>query len=451
MARNLFPLLLVLTILLAGAARGQESLVPIDETGRLDRIDVRLEQRLQLFPDYPEFREARLFRLADSSFVLEIEYGPEGRLSRVRLPMTASDVESLRRKVTETVAARAPMAVRDRSGRKKLIVNSMILSLGYYGWACPATFEIENGSQAGGLYLLTAGTTMILPIVLTRNRDVSEASATLAWFGATRGIVHGAMLGLLLSNGDEDGRQVLTASWVTSMAEGVIGYAIADRTRMTAGHAEMIGAGGDAGILIGTAAIGVTQAKGNGGAGLVLAGGGLGLASGHRLAADGRFTTGDAYLFRGAGTLGALLGVTVFSALDPNRNEGRIGSACAMAGGIAGLAYGTHLARKTSLTGSEGVMMNVGMLGGGLLGVGIMVLANPSDDSGLPYLLAASAGATAGFAITYHYIAPGSEETSDTGPWQIDLLPGLAESGGAAGERSLAHRATLSLRLSRRL
>ncbi len=407
MFRSLYPLLLVLTTLLAPVARGQESLVSIDEAGKLDRIDVRLEQKLQLFPDYPEFREARLFRLADSSFVLEIEYGPEGKLSRVRLPMTASEVESLRRKVTETVAARVPMAIRDRSGRKKLIVDSMILSLGFYGWACPVTFEVDNGSQAGGLYLLTAGATMILPIVLTRNRDVSEASATLAWFGATRGIVHGAMLGLLLSNGDDDGREVLGASWVTSMAEGVIGYAIADRTRMTEGHAEMIGAGGDAGILIGAAAIGVTKAKDDGSAGLVLAGGGLGMATGHWLAADGRFTTGDAYLFRGAGTLGALLGVTAFSAFDPKKNEERIGSACAMAGGIAGLAYGTHLARKTSLTGSEGVMMNVGMLGGGLLGVGIMVLANPSGDNELPYLLAASAGATAGFGIAYPLHRPG--------------------------------------------
>ncbi len=439
---------LVLSTFLAPRGHAQESLVSIDAEGKIDRIDLRLERKLMLFPDYPDFREARLFRLADSSFVLEIGYGPEGKLSRVRLPMTVPEVESLRQKVTDAVAVRAPQAVLERGGRTKLLVGTTILSLGFYGWACPVAFNAKGGSEVVGLYMLTAGTTMVLPIILTRDRNVSDASATLALYGATRGIAHGIMLDILFSGGDEDGRDLTTAAWLASMTEGVVGYTIADRSQMTKGHAEMIGAGGDAGMLLAAGAATLTEAKDGGAAGIGLAGAGLGMFGGHLLADDGRFTRGDSYLFRAAGTLGALLGVTAASAFDPEDDQDKAYTACAMTGGVAGLAYGTGLARKTNLTGAEGVMLNVGMLGGGLLGLGIMVLAEPETDSGFPYLIASSVGATTGFAIAYHFVAPGTEEVGGGPSWDLELAPQMAESAGAAGHRNGVGRSLgLSLRL----
>ena len=238
------------------------------------------------------------------------------------------------------------------------------------------------------------------------------------------------------------------AAWFASMTEGVAGYAIADRSEMTKGHAEMIGAGGDAGTLLAAGAAILSKTRDKETAGILLAGAGLGMFGGHRLAADGQFTRGDSYLFRAAGTLGALIGTTVASAFDPQVNEEEIYTACAMSGGVAGLAYGARLARKTNLTGTEGVMLNVGMLGGGLLGLGIMVLGDPKTDSGFPYQIATSVGAATGFAVAYHFVAPGTEDVGGGPAWDLELAPQMAESSGAAGHRGGIGRSVgLSLRL----
>jgi hypothetical protein len=443
--RMILPLLLLLLISFTHAARGQEVLVPIDKQGRLERIDLRLEQKLRLFPDYRDFREARLFQLADSSYVLEIAYGPEGRLSRSRLPMTLAEVETLRRNVSGAVALRAPQAVLDQDGRTKLLIGTTILSLGYYGWAFPVAIDASGGSEVLGLYMLTAGTAMILPIVLTKEQDVTDAASTLCLYGATRGIIHGTLVHLLFTNGNGEGRSAVTAGWLASMAEGVIGFAIADREKMTKGHAEMIGAGGDAGMLLGLGAAILSEPEDAGTAGIVLAGSAAGMIGGHMLAADGRFTRGDSYLFRGGGTLGSLLGVTLASAFDlrkkdddgDSQSNDKVYVACAMAGGVAGLAYGTGLARKTNLTGAEGVMVNVGMLGGGLLGLGVMVLAGSNTESGFPYLMASSVGATAGFALAYRLVAPGTDEAENGPSWNLEISPRMAGLAGSA-ERNRA-------------
>lgn len=220
----------------------------------------------------------------------------------------------------------------------------------------------------------------------------------------------------------------------------------------------MIGAGGDAGALIGTGAVVLSEAKDAPGSSLVLAGSGFGMYGGHLLGKNGRFTRGDSYVFRGTGTLGALLGVTITSAFDPKDNEEEIYTASAMAGGVLGLAYGAALAGRTSLTGAEGILVNVGGLGGGLLGLGAMVLVTGADeaDRALPYLLASSAGACAGFAMAYHAVAPGSDTAGSVSPWSLDLLPALAAGHGAGrgADRGRAAAGSLdvalSLRISRR-
>jgi hypothetical protein len=452
---RLWLLVLLALIAIVPAARSQESLVPIDEGGKIGSIDLSLEQKLHLFPEYKDFREARLFQLTDTTFVLEISYGPEGKLSRTRLPMSRIEVEELRKKVSDAVAVRAPQAVLDREGRMKLLVGTTLLALFYYGPSCPAAFDVSDGSEATGLYLLTSGTTMILPIVLTRERNVTDAAATLALYGATRGIVHGLLLEALFGSGsdDEDNRGEVTAAWLTSMAEGVAGYSVADHARMTTGHAEMIAAGGDYGLLYGLGTIVLTESDDAAGAGIVLLEAGAGMVGGHFLGRGGDYTRGDSYLFRGAGVYGALLGVTAASAFDPEDTAGdedraeKIYTACAMAGGAAGLFLGGDLAGKTKLTGSEGFLVNVGMLGGGLLGLGVMVLADPKTDSGFPYLIASSIGSSIGLGLTYRLVAPGTD-TSDTGSaWNLDLAPGLARSPGSRPDRDGLFP-SLALRLS---
>ncbi len=48
----------------------QEVLVAIDEQGKIELIDSQLEKKLNLFQEYENFKEARLFKVSDSAYVL---------------------------------------------------------------------------------------------------------------------------------------------------------------------------------------------------------------------------------------------------------------------------------------------------------------------------------------------------------------------------------------------
>src|SRR5689334_12599236 len=88
------------SFLAAAVAVAVELQVPLDHAGRVQRIDAALARRLQMFADRPDFQDARLFQLADSSYVLEITSLAGPGLSRERIPLTALGADSLRSVVT---------------------------------------------------------------------------------------------------------------------------------------------------------------------------------------------------------------------------------------------------------------------------------------------------------------------------------------------------------------
>ena len=87
-------LIFVMLILLICTAKGwtQDLQIPIDDEARLQRITPELEKELQLFPEYPGFLDARLFRVSDSLFRLEVEYTDEGGTRKALTNMTAAEM-----------------------------------------------------------------------------------------------------------------------------------------------------------------------------------------------------------------------------------------------------------------------------------------------------------------------------------------------------------------------
>src|SRR5713226_9595576 len=75
------PWLAVLAILAPVAVvRAQEMQALVEEAGRIQVITAELASRLELFAGVSAFREARLFVLPDSTFVLELTSSPRGSL-----------------------------------------------------------------------------------------------------------------------------------------------------------------------------------------------------------------------------------------------------------------------------------------------------------------------------------------------------------------------------------
>ena len=137
-------LIITLSFCLSKISNAQETQISIDEEGKIEYINSELEQELGLFKEYHNFKEARLFQISDTSYVLEISYRPEDKLLRARLPLSASEVQEFKQKVMNRIEKKAPTTVLDQEGRTKLIVGSTTLSFGYYGWVIPVYFEADD-------------------------------------------------------------------------------------------------------------------------------------------------------------------------------------------------------------------------------------------------------------------------------------------------------------------
>lgn len=475
---------------IAGALRAQEIQVPVDEAGRIQVITADLARRLGLFPEVDGLREVRLFQLPDSTFVLEITSSPGGVLRRERRPLSATEAADFRRDLSERVTAKAPSAGLDQSGRTKLLVGSMVLGLGYYGWATAAAFDPRDDQTAVALYMLTAGGSFIVPFLATKNTSVPDAVATLSLWGATRGPFHGLFAAEL---GDAE-RDKTKFAWTVALGatEAIAGGVAARSLRMTSGRAELTGVGGDIGLGIGFGLADQLELDersrpfsvpdGMGGtyvyqtedrtmqAAVLLAGSGLGLAGGYLLGGREEWTRGDAVIFRNVTAMGALAGLAAADIIqqpklvtqtDPYSGTqysyvedgfSRIHSGAGLIGTAAGTVLGRALVTGRNFTTSQGTLLTLSPLAGGLVALGLAYVAtpdrqynpgdpyqDPNDHSEL-YLAASAVGAAAGFAALYPSMARQARGSGLGANLQFSVNPLAAAQilGGSRGSVPLA-------------
>ncbi len=423
-------LLLAGSVLAAPDVAAQETQVPIDDDGKVQVITADLERKLKLFPDYPAFREARLFQLPDSSFVLEITQEPGGRLTRTRVTMDPAGVRDLRHRVTLGLREAAPEAVLDQSGRTKLLVWTTVLSLGFYGPAAPIALDVDDPQGAVGLYMLSAGAGFIVPFLATRHTPVTEAGAVLGTYGATRGILHGSLAAYLFSRDPSD-RGFVAGALVGGVTEGIVGFTVANGGHMTAGTAELTGVGSDVGLGFG---LGVAHLAGwfdedpfyaqrsyaaATASALVSMAGGTGL--GYALSRTEPYTRGDAFFLRNAGILGAHIGVAVADAANPDGTQDKLYSGRAIAGGVLGLVAGQRLVHGRDFTTAQGTFGTLGQIAGGLVGLGLgYLLSSENGDNSTVLLAGSAAGAGLGYALMYHSFARQAKVAR--GPANLDVV-----------------------------
>ena len=414
--KTLFVFIMLLFICLTEISNAQEVQISIDEEGKIEYIDSKLKQKLELFTEYSNFREARLFQISDTSFVLEIYYRPQETLLKARLSFSAEEVKNFQRKVTERIKQRKPQVVLDQEGRTKLIGGTMALSLGYYGWAVPAALDVDDAKLAVALFMLTSGAGFYIPLSATRNIPVTDASTTLSLYGGTRGIVHGISLANLLSKKPSE-RGVIASGMIVSIAETFAGFHIVNRSNMSAGTTETIGVGGDFGIGMGLGTAHLANFfdddKEQGVAGCILLGSGLGLLGGKLLADHHPYTRGDTYVLSATGLLGAYIPLAVVD-ISGTENE-KAYTTSSMLGAFIGLGLGHKLVQGKDFTTGQGNLIRLSELAGGLLGLGVAYLvSSEEEDNSVLYLTSSSIGAAGGFWIMYRSYAQ-SARTSDKG------------------------------------
>jgi hypothetical protein len=423
----------IILLLCAAGATAQEVQVPLDREGAVGEIDRELARRLGLFLDeYPDLEVVRLYQADTGGFVLEIAFVRDGRRARQRVPMTAAEVDALRSRVSEAISRQAPEVTLDQEGRFLLLGTTTFMGLGFYGWAVPVILDMDSPRAVLSTYMFTAGASFVLPYLYTRDRPVTYGMANAGFWGATRGASHGALLSEALDP-EGDGRLAAALGLGASLAEGLLGYNWARATDMSAGRAHTIGNFGDFGSALGATSMMVIQPGGDRAVpATVLAGSLAGIGVGAGLADRFPYSWGDAEVQRAGFVLGAANAGVVFDwvADDPSDDQVRLLGALFAGGGLAG-AYATHRAMEgLDFSVSQGFLIDLGTVAGGLLGSGLAFLISSEevDDPTLFFTLAAL-GADAGFLATFAGLADDARDRARTreerghGSLEVDFNP----------------------------
>lgn len=416
--RRVLFLLVLLVLTVPAALAAQEVQVPLDVDGRLDEIDRGLASRLGLLLDeYPDLEVARLYRMDEERYILEVTYERDGRVARQRVALTAAEVRDLRARVSAALAELAPEVTLDQDGRFLLLGTTTYLGLSFYGWAVPAVLDIDSGRGILASYMFTAGASFIVPYLYTRTRPVTYGMANAGFWGATRGIAHGLYLGEIIhgnDTGDEFGndsgeRLRLGLGLAASLGEGLAGYHWAKSANLTAGQAHTIGNYGDYGNAAAAATMLILQPDAEEVVmAALLAGSGLGLGWGAHRYPSLPYSWGDAEVQRAGVFLGALNGAMAWDWIfgdNASDDQARIMGAMLLGGSAATMTLVNRALVGKEFSAGQSILIDLGTIAGGLVGLGAAALAEGAGGDGTLFLTLMTAGADIGFLLTFNSLA----------------------------------------------
>ncbi|MDH5493210.1 MAG: hypothetical protein OEY14_14750, partial [Myxococcales bacterium] len=237
--------------------------------------------------------------------------------------------------------------------------------------------------------------------------------------------------------GDEDALAGSMA--LTSLIEGVAGYALAGYTEMSAGEAHGISTGNLAGMAAALeilAFLSPDDADARALSGFTLLGALAGSAGGKLLSDQRDWTWGDVEIIQTAILLGHFLGITGVVAVEPSSATSfvRATGLTLLLTGAAGLLVGDVLMDGFDATWWQGLAIELATLAGGFLGAGMLFVAGADDPK--PIMIAGAVGGVAGFALSFLSMNIAREGASQAGAASAPIA--IAPWFGAEGARGVS-------------
>jgi len=416
-ASRLVVALVLAAVLGPGGAPAAESTierrVTFDAQGRVWAITRAIAQRLQLAPPlWPiegEYVEARLYE-SDDGWVLVAERSDD---EFERWPLDDAAHASLAEHLGRHTPASGIATTKERTDTERrtaggaFVRNQMIGALTVYGPAAAVVFS-DDAAQATSGYLLAVGATFFASTHLARSRHISSAQVHLSTDALWKGAAIGSGIAYIASSSTPSSDDYALAAFGGGLLGTVAGYRLG--RSLTDGEAHgasygstlaaalALGAVGMAGGFQGDDARGETAWMSLGG----LAGYPIGATYARR--SSYAITAGDIGALSAAGAVGTLTAATFLVDRD-SAPSGREVAAVLTSGLIAGTLLGDRgLVRRVDHTESEGWLVGIGAVAGGLVGAALPLFVE-SDDATL-YVGLASAGSIVGLVATEHMVAP---------------------------------------------
>ncbi len=372
----------VVAVLLCAASYGAhaqvERQITFDEAGKILVVTKSMNDEYKWFEPIETFLEARLFKMNDSSFVLEIMRRADQGNERERRQLSMIDMAALRARIQMSAGSPMETGGLDQSGRSALLWGSTLWSLFYYGTAITAVFSPDGEFSASPTYLIAGGLGYFVPAILTQDANVTAGAASLAVGGMFQGALHGWALGGLISGSNLSARTGFALSVLGGVSETIAGYVIGTNTGISEGAAGVINTtefyGAAGGVLaaltiMGNLTDGDASIRVLSGLGLLGAAGGV--LVGNEIIKSQHITTSDATVYAVTGALGLGLPYAILSAVNPTDVSSRVITGIGLVGAAGGLYLGTRLIDGLDYRENDGTTVLLSTLAGGLVGIGI--------------------------------------------------------------------------------
>ncbi|NLO20209.1 MAG: hypothetical protein GX121_10135 [Ignavibacteria bacterium] len=414
--KNFYSLIII--IFASFYASAQEISVFFDEENKIEFINAELNENLNLFTEYPGFKEARVFQSDENTFFLVIQYQQNNKLHQNRVALDSAAYLDLKKKVSTAFQKKDSAISLDRDGRPSWLVGTTCLSLGFYGWAIPTIFDID-GKSAVATYLLTSAAGFLVPYFISERRDLSYSQAQLSNYGGATGILHGFLF-YELFNGDNKDERLATMLGV-SVAELVAGF-IAGKN-LYKGYTDIMTSTASFGTAYGfglAATLGLyssDKVKSYWAASALL-GTAAGYYVGSIMANKYHYTPGDAFVVTTFGLVGGYVPVSLLVLANTNFNDNV--ALFPILGSLGGLFLGHYLNKEKDFSDGNGVLVELGTIASALFGAGLGYLF--SNDSGV-ILSAGAAGSVLGLAGLYSSLSDKSKSDYSLNNLKINFQP----------------------------
>ena len=298
-----------------------------------------------------------------------------------------------------------------------------------YGLSIDYLLDIQDDGAAIAIPLVTSGLTTLIPILTIKDKNVTYNSLTLSLHGKFIGGFQGAAFGLLLTGEDTgDGKIILAAATLSSIALGRIGYILGRDKPWTQGRAALYTHYGFLMPLEGLAidaAFNVQDVRIYAATSLVFGAGGYIIAD--HVARNNDFTRGDVTAISTLSSLNGLLGLSVLSDIAGN-SDSDVGTGYWLIpalGAIGGTVAGQAWLQDARLTNQQGRNIALASTGGALIGIGLTAIFTP--ETAAPYYIAGYAAAMTTYGLLVHNYKKSNisirSEKNKLGRWNLNIMP----------------------------
>lgn len=394
-----------------------ETQIPFDTEGTIYEINYPLLHQLNFFNGYADAQKVLLFLQPDSSFVLEIYTKKNGNIIKERIKIESEDISEIQKQLALVTAKEELTPVYDRSGYKEFLGNSFLFAYAIQAPLITISLGPDDFRTGTAIYMLTSAAGFAIPLMLSKNCDVSKAHASMFLAGGMHGLYIAGALSIIGDfNVFKSPGGLFTAGG--SVIGEYVGFQSVNSFNLSMGRGNTIMLFGD---FAGASAAGMLSLFDNWSdpkfdvkhyLSMSIVGFGTGLLAGASVTRNLELADGDHYIFGHCGIAGGLVLPIALSWAD-RKEGGRISGKMYISAGLAGLGLGSvigyKIVRDKNFTASDGIIITLGGAAGALTGEGLVSLANIQDAGA--YFTGLLIGDIAGSFATASIIEAGKSDT----------------------------------------